>query len=142
MFLSAEMMLPGVAINLVAFARYHGNLHGQVFVLFIVAVAACEAAMALAADPDAVPPRQSLDVVRLAGAARVGVPSRPWTRSRCRRPPPEPYPQLAPAGVEPPRPRAPGRRPPVFDAVGLPLADPRRCRWSPRRGRRSSARIS
>ncbi len=48
MFLCAEMMLQGVAINLVAFARYHGNLHGQVFVLFILAVAACEAGIALA----------------------------------------------------------------------------------------------
>jgi NADH-quinone oxidoreductase subunit K len=48
MFLCAEMMLQGVAINFVAFARYHGNLEGQVFVLFILAVAACEAGIALA----------------------------------------------------------------------------------------------
>jgi NADH-quinone oxidoreductase subunit K len=48
MFLCAEMMLQGVAINFVAFARYHGNLQGQVFVLFIVSVAACEAGIALA----------------------------------------------------------------------------------------------
>src|SRR5204862_4247999 len=48
MFLCAEMMLQGVAINFVAFARYHGNLHGQVVVLFILAVAACEAGIALA----------------------------------------------------------------------------------------------
>ena len=48
MFLSAEMMLQGVAINLVAFARYRGNLQGQAFTLFIITVAACEAAIALA----------------------------------------------------------------------------------------------
>src|SRR5438128_12271017 len=48
MFLSAEMMLQGVAINLTAFARFRGNLQGQAFVLFILAVAACEAAIALA----------------------------------------------------------------------------------------------
>ena len=48
MFLCAEMMLQGVAINLVAFARYRGNLQGQAFVLFILTVAACEAAIALA----------------------------------------------------------------------------------------------
>src|SRR5215469_12539032 len=48
MFLSAEMMLQGVALNLVAFARFHGNLQGQVFTLFILTVAACEAAVALA----------------------------------------------------------------------------------------------
>jgi NADH-quinone oxidoreductase subunit K len=48
MFLCAEMMLQGVAINFVAFARYRGNLQGQSFVLFILTVAACEAAVALA----------------------------------------------------------------------------------------------
>ena len=48
MFLCAEMMLQGVAINFCAFARYHGNLQGQVFALFILTVAACEAAIALA----------------------------------------------------------------------------------------------
>ena len=42
------MMLQGVAINLVAFARYRGNLQGQAFTLFILTVAACEAAIALA----------------------------------------------------------------------------------------------
>jgi NADH-quinone oxidoreductase subunit K len=47
LFLSGEMMLQGVAINFVAFARYQGNLHGQSFTLFIVTVAACEAAVAL-----------------------------------------------------------------------------------------------
>ena len=47
MFLSAEMMLQGVALNLVAFARFRGNLQGQIFVLFILTVAACEAAIAL-----------------------------------------------------------------------------------------------
>jgi NADH-quinone oxidoreductase subunit K len=48
MFLCAEMMLQGVTINLVAFARYHGNLEGQVFALFVVAVAACEAGIGMA----------------------------------------------------------------------------------------------
>src|SRR5437667_9577467 len=48
MFLSAEMMLQGVAINLTAFARFRGNLQGQAFTLFILTVAACEAAVALA----------------------------------------------------------------------------------------------
>src|SRR3954470_10795622 len=48
MFLSAEMMLQGVALNLCAFARHRGNLQGQAFVLFILTVAACEAGVALA----------------------------------------------------------------------------------------------
>src|SRR5262249_878702 len=62
MFLSAEMMLQGVAINLVAFARYRGNLQGQVFTLFIITVAACEAAIALALILILYRSRKSLDV--------------------------------------------------------------------------------
>lgn len=48
MFLSAEMMLQGVVLNFLAFGRYHGDLGGQVFGLFIITVAACEAGLALA----------------------------------------------------------------------------------------------
>ena len=48
LFLCAEMMLQGVALNFIAFAKYRGNLHGQVFTLFLVTVAACEAGLALA----------------------------------------------------------------------------------------------
>ena len=62
MFLSAEMMLQGVAINLTAFARYRGNLQGQVFVLFTVTVAACEAALALALVLTLYKSRKTLDV--------------------------------------------------------------------------------
>jgi NADH-quinone oxidoreductase subunit K len=62
MFLSAEMMLQGVAINLVAFARYRGNLQGQVFVLFTLTVAACEAALFLALALILYKTRKTLDV--------------------------------------------------------------------------------
>jgi NADH-quinone oxidoreductase subunit K len=48
MFLCAEMMLQGVVLNFLAFGKYHGNLGGQVFALFIITVAACEAGLALA----------------------------------------------------------------------------------------------
>jgi NADH-quinone oxidoreductase subunit K len=48
MFLSAEMMLQGVSLSLVAWGRYHRDLSGQMLVIFIIAVAACEAAIALA----------------------------------------------------------------------------------------------
>jgi NADH-quinone oxidoreductase subunit K len=48
MFLCAEMMLQGVSITLVAFSRFHNNWDGQLLVVFIIAVAACEAAIALA----------------------------------------------------------------------------------------------
>jgi NADH-quinone oxidoreductase subunit K len=48
MFLCAEMMLQGVALNLVAFSDLHRNYQGQSFIIFMLTVAACEAAMALA----------------------------------------------------------------------------------------------
>jgi NADH-quinone oxidoreductase subunit K len=48
MFLSAEMMLQGVSVSLVAWGRYHNDWGGQALVIFILTVAACEAAIALA----------------------------------------------------------------------------------------------
>lgn len=48
MFLCTELMFQGAAIAAVAFARYHMNFTGQTFVIFILTVAAAEAAMALA----------------------------------------------------------------------------------------------
>ena len=48
LFLCAELMLQGVLLNFLAFGRMHGSLNGQVFGLFIITVAACEAGLALA----------------------------------------------------------------------------------------------
>ena len=48
MFLSAEMMLQGVSVSLVAWGRFHNDWGGQMLVIFIITVAACEAAIALA----------------------------------------------------------------------------------------------
>ena len=62
MFLSAELMLQGVAINFLAFSRFRGNLHGQSFILFILSVAACEAAIALALIVILYRAKNSLDV--------------------------------------------------------------------------------
>ena len=47
MFLCTELMFQGVAINLIAFGRYWNNLSGQAFVVFVLVVAAAEAALAL-----------------------------------------------------------------------------------------------
>ena len=48
MFLmSVELMLNAANINLIAFAFYHGNLTGQVFALFTMALAAAEVAVGL-----------------------------------------------------------------------------------------------
>lgn len=43
-----ELMLLSVNFNFVAFSRFLGNLDGQIFVFFILTVAAAEAAIGLA----------------------------------------------------------------------------------------------
>ncbi|MDP9174784.1 MAG: NADH-quinone oxidoreductase subunit NuoK [Planctomycetota bacterium] len=46
-FLCTELMFQGVAINLIAFSQYVGNLAGQAFVIFVLVIAASEASLAL-----------------------------------------------------------------------------------------------
>ena len=46
--MSIELMLLAVNINFVAFSYYLGDLSGQIFVFFILTVAAAEAAIGLA----------------------------------------------------------------------------------------------
>lgn len=45
--MSLELMLAAVNVNLVAFSRLWGTVHGQLFSLFIMADAAAEAALGL-----------------------------------------------------------------------------------------------
>jgi NADH-quinone oxidoreductase subunit K len=100
MFLCAEMMLQGVAINFLAFGRYHANLHGQAFVLFILAVAACEAGIALALFLSLYRRGRSLDASDWQDLREVGVPPAVDTDPL----PPEPMeadPRLTPAGAAP-----------------------------------------
>jgi len=47
-FLSTELMFQGAVVNFVAFGRLHENLQGQSFALFLLAIAAVEASLALA----------------------------------------------------------------------------------------------
>ena len=48
LLMSIELMLLAVNINLVAFSAYLGDLTGQVFTMFVLTVAAAEAAIGLA----------------------------------------------------------------------------------------------
>jgi NADH-quinone oxidoreductase subunit K len=102
LFLSAEMMLQGVTLNLVAFARDRGNLHGQVFALFIITVAACEAGVALALILTLYRARKSLDVSLWQDLREAdqepAVDSEPLSPPA----PEEPLPTLTPSGVQPP----------------------------------------
>lgn len=48
LFMSVELMLSAANLALVAFAREHANIDGQVVVFFVIAVAAAEVAVGLA----------------------------------------------------------------------------------------------
>ncbi len=48
LLLCIELMLLAVNVNFIAFSRFLGDVHGQVFVFFILTVAAAETAIGLA----------------------------------------------------------------------------------------------
>jgi NADH-quinone oxidoreductase subunit K len=103
MFLSAEMMLQGVSLSLVGWGRYHHqDLGGQMLVIFIIAVAACEAAIAMALVLMLYERKGNLDIaawdeLREANQAEFAEEPRPPE------PEPEPvhWPRLTPSGVLP-----------------------------------------
>src|SRR5918996_978661 len=45
--MSIELILNAVNINLIAFSKYFGQVHGQVFAIFVIAIAVAEAAVGL-----------------------------------------------------------------------------------------------
>ncbi|MGD0899433.1 MAG: NADH-quinone oxidoreductase subunit NuoK [Thermoguttaceae bacterium] len=102
MFLSAEMMLQGVSLSLVGWGRFHGDLGGQMLVLFIIAVAAAEAAIALALVVTLFERSGKLDIAAWHELREANQP--PFEEEEL---PPEPsdqpalWPHLAPAGLEP-----------------------------------------
>ena len=61
MFLCTELMFQGVAINLIAFSAFNGNLAGQAFVIFVLVIAAAEASLALGLVVLLFKTRQTLD---------------------------------------------------------------------------------
>ena len=48
LLMAIELMLLAVNTNFVAFSHYLGDVHGQIFVFFVLTVAAAEAAIGLA----------------------------------------------------------------------------------------------
>lgn len=61
-FMCIELMLNAVNLTFVALSRYLGNLDGQIFVFFIMTVAAAEAAVGLALMIAFYKNRESIDV--------------------------------------------------------------------------------
>jgi NADH-quinone oxidoreductase subunit K len=101
MFLSVEMMLQGVSVSLVAWSRYHNDWGGQMLVIFILTVAACEAAIALAVVLTLFHKSGSLDMALWQQLREDNQP--PLAERRGTEPEEaEPqWPKLTPAGIEP-----------------------------------------
>ena len=100
--LSAEMMLHGVSLNLVAFSNFHQNMQGQAFTAFVLTVAACEAGIALALILTLYKRSKSLDVNLWSQLAEADIespheeePAVPTAQ------PAQKFPQLPPAGRSP-----------------------------------------
>jgi NADH-quinone oxidoreductase subunit K len=45
--MSIELILNAVNINLIAFSKYYDQVHGQIFAIFVIAIAVAEAAVGL-----------------------------------------------------------------------------------------------
>ena len=61
-FMCVELMLNAVNLTFIAFSKFLGNLDGQIFVLFVMTVAAAEAAVGLALMIAFYKNRESIDV--------------------------------------------------------------------------------
>jgi NADH-quinone oxidoreductase subunit K len=102
MFLAAEMMLQGVSLSLVAWSRFHNNLSGQMLVIFIIAVAACEAAIALALIITLYQRSGQIDIADWQGLREADQPSfKDATLSNEPEEHQDSWPHLSPAGIEP-----------------------------------------
>ena len=111
MFLSAEMMLQGVSVSLVAWGRFYNDFGGQMLVVFIIAVAACEAAIALALILMLFRRSGSLDIAIWQDLREANQP--PYVDQEIPELPPEQtpeWPRLAPAGRQPEIPPEEARR--------------------------------
>ncbi len=119
MFLAAEMMLQGVSVSLVAWGRYHNDWGGQILVIFILTVAACEAAIALALVLTLYQRSGSLDIAFWHRLREENQPAYvdlevPELEARAA----HVWPHLTPAGIEPPARSRGGRRTaPMSDSI-------------------------
>jgi NADH-quinone oxidoreductase subunit K len=101
MFLCAEMMLQGVSVSLVAFGRYHNDWGGQMLVIFMITIAACEAGIAMALILMLSQRARSLDSAAWQELREEGQPpfvdhEVPEERAEDRI-----WPELTPAGIQP-----------------------------------------
>ena len=67
MFMSVELMLNAANLALIGFARQRADLDGQIFVFFIIGVAAAEVAVGLALIVAIFRTKHSIDVDQVSG---------------------------------------------------------------------------
>ena len=67
MFMSVELMLNAANLALVAFARERGEIAGQIFVFFIIGVAAAEVAVGLALIVAIFKTKRTIDIDQIRG---------------------------------------------------------------------------
>lgn len=101
MFLSAEVMLQGVSLSLVAWGRWHNDWGGQMLVVFIITVAACEAAIALALVLMLARHSGRLDIAAWQELREENQPPLVDHELPGEITPPPAWPHLTPSGVEP-----------------------------------------
>jgi NADH-quinone oxidoreductase subunit K len=101
LFLCAEMMLQGITVSLVAWGRYFDDWGGQMLALFIIAVAACEAAIAMTLIVALSRRSGQLDMVLWQDLREEGEPPYVDHEVPEERDEPPVWPVLPPAGVEP-----------------------------------------
>jgi NADH-quinone oxidoreductase subunit K len=101
MFLSAELMLQGISVSLVAWSRYHGDFGGHVLVVFVLTVAACEAAVALVFVLQAFARTGRLDSAAWQSLRESNLPRRVDHELPAIDTVPPTFPRLTPAGVLP-----------------------------------------
>ena len=101
MFLSAEMMLQGVSVSLVAWGRYYNDWGGQMLVIFILTVAACEAAIALAIVLTLFHKSGSLDIAVWQQLREENQPPYVERQPPARRSDEPQWPKLTPSGIAP-----------------------------------------
>ena len=102
MFLCAEMMLQGVSVSLVGWGRYHNDWGGQMLVVFIITVAACEAGLAMALILMLAQRAGKLDSTAWQDLREEGLPAYVDHEVPEESAADQVWPRLTPAGIEPP----------------------------------------
>jgi NADH-quinone oxidoreductase subunit K len=110
-FLSAEMMLLGVTLNLVAFSYEHSNYQGQAFTAIVLTVAACEAALALALVSSLYRMRRTLDLSAWHDLGEPEAELAVEAPEEEAQEPPQHFPRLTPAGKLPQTAPVPEKKP-------------------------------